>query len=411
MRLHISRMMRRSAEPPGPQKLTVRTGKGYNIDFAIDLGQRNARFRRGVLTPLRRILRWGDAVTCLPQPGTDIIHSFNAVPLTRKPHVITFEDYLPRTPADRRVAWVERALQPLLLREKCVALLALSEYAARQFRQQNRDFERLAELQDKMEVLYPAVRLRRQRPKQTPDVLRLLFVGNDFMRKGVPALVRAHTALRRRGIPVETTIVSTLQWAQDDYIGPPNEEIVQGERRALGGEGLHCIPGLPNAQALELMEEATFLVLPTLHDTFGYVTLEALAGATPVIATATCVLPEVIEDGVSGYLLPFENDPEVGKWVWTYRTADPQYQTEYRDTMERLGSDLTDRLSAFWEGSRHDYEEMSAGALTRARTRFGIERARAKLEGVYETCRRMRYRPSRETQVEQTEGTEAPSDG
>jgi hypothetical protein len=40
MRLRISRMMRRSAEPPGPQKLTVRTGKGYNNDFATPVPAR-----------------------------------------------------------------------------------------------------------------------------------------------------------------------------------------------------------------------------------------------------------------------------------------------------------------------------------------------------------------------------------
>lgn len=378
-----------SKVPPTPRKLTVRTGSGYGIDFTVDLGQRNARFRRGPLAPHHRIFRWGDAVTWLPSPGSDIIHTLNVVPVTRKPHLITFEDYLPRTPADRRVEWVERRLRPLLLREKCVALLALSEYAVRQCRQQNRDFDRAVELEAKVEVLYPAVPLRRRGPKPAPEVLKLLFVGNDFMRKGLPALVRAHRELRRRGIPVETTVVSTLQWFPGDYIGPPSEAIVREERRALAGEGLRVIEGLPNAETLALMDEATFLVLPTFHDTFGFVTLEALAGATPVIATATCALPEVVEDGVNGYLLGFENDPEVGKWTWTYRTAEPGYEAAYRETIERLARELADRLSAFWDGSRNTYEAMSAAALDRAQSRFGVEHARTKLEGVYETCRRL----------------------
>jgi glycosyltransferase involved in cell wall biosynthesis len=387
------RMTRRATELPGPSKLTVRTGKGYAIDFTVDLGQRNARFRRGPLAPQRRILRWGDAVTWLPSPGTDLIHSFNVVPLTRKPYLITFEDYLPRTPEDRRVAWVERALRPLLLRENCVALLALSEYAVRQFRRQNRSFERLGELEGKMEVLYPAVPIRRQEPKRAPDVLRLLFVGNDFMRKGAAALARAHTALRSRGIPVETTIVSTLDWTPTDYVGPPNEAVMREAKQALETDDLRCIGGLPNPEALKLIEQATFLVLPTFHDTFGYVTLEALAGGTPVICTATCALPEVIEDGASGFLLPFENDQDVGKWSWIYRNADPHYEAAYRDTIERLAHELTDRLSAFWEESRDNYEDMSASALTRAGTRFGIERARARLEELYEGCRRPRHSP------------------
>lgn len=369
--------------------LTVRTANSYPVDFAIDLGQRNADFRRGPLTPLRRFVRWGDAVTWLPSPGVDVIHSWNAVPLTRKPHVISFEDYLPRTPEDRRAPAVERALRPLLLRERCVALKALSEYAVRQLTHQNRGFDRLDALTGKVEVLHPAVRTRRDTPKQPPDVLRLLFVGNDFMRKGGPALVRAHEALRGRGIPVKTTVVSALDWAEDDYIGPPSRGLVDEEVRALRTEGLRHVAGLPNAETLELMDAATFLVLPTLHDTFGYVALEALAAATPVIATRTCALPEVVDDGGCGYLLALENEPEVGKWVWTYRTADPRYTDAYLATIDALSVELTERLSAFWEGSRGDYASMSEAALTRARTRFGVERVRSELESVYERCRRL----------------------
>ena len=366
--------------------LRVRTGSGYSGDFAILAGQRNAEFLRGAVAPQRRLVRWGDAVTFLPTRA-ELYHLFNVVPLTRKPYLVSFEDYLPRTPEDRPTPWVERALRRRLLRDNCVAILALSEYAQRQFRHQNRDFDGLAELERKVELLYPPVEIRSERPKPNPDVLRLLFVGADFMRKGVPALARAHTELRRRGVPVETTVVSTLDWRPDDYVGPPDEAVVQEGRDALETEGLRCIPGLPNEEALKLMEEATFLVLPTFHDTFGFVTLEALAGATPVIATATCALPEVVEDGVSGYLLPFDNDDEVGKWTWIYRNSDPGYSERYREGLDQLAAGLTERLSEFWEGSRDRYEEMSAAALERAGTRFGMERARDRLEQLYEQCR------------------------
>ena len=306
-------------DPP----LTIRTGKGYNIDFAIDLGQRNARFRRGVLTPLRRLVRWGDAVTWLPRRSTDVIHSFNAVPLTRKPYLITFEDYLPRTPPDRHVAWVERALRPLLLDDSCRALIALSDFASRQFRRQHRACGAESALAAKIEVLHPAVRQRADGPKPDPGSkqLRLLFVGSDFMRKGGPAVLRAHEALRRAGVPVETTVVSSLRWTTDDYIGPPDRRVVQEQIERLYQPGVRHLPGLNNTAALELMERAAFLLLPTLHDTFGYVSLEAMAAGTPVIATATCALPEVVEDGVSGHLLALDNDPDVGKWVWTIAPA------------------------------------------------------------------------------------------
>jgi glycosyltransferase involved in cell wall biosynthesis len=370
---------------PAAHRLVVRTGKSYAVDFAIDFGQRNAELRRGVMTPLRRLVRWGDAVTWLPGQF-DLIHSWNAVPLTRKPHLISFEDYLPRTPPDRYTGWVERAVRPRLHREQCVALLALSEYGARQFRWQNRDYPGLSELEGKLEVLYPGVRLRRSDPKSAPDVLRLLFVGNDHMRKGAPALARAHAELRRRGVPVETTIVSALDWDADDYIGPPSAELVEAEGRRLAGDGLRVIEGLPNDRVLELMDEATFLVLPTLHDTFGFVALEALATGTPVIASATCALPEAVDDGDTGFLLPLENEAHVGKWAWTYRNSDPGYEVAYLEAIEGMAAAMADRLSGFWEDSRDDYERMSAAAIARLQERFGLDRARDRLEALYARC-------------------------
>src|SRR5688572_10668621 len=104
----------RVSSAPRPA-LRVRTGRNYQIKFNVDLGQRNAMMRLGPLTPLVRYFRRTDALTVLPSLRTDVIHSVNAVPLfTRKPYIITFEDYLPRTPEDRPAphleAWLRRRL-------------------------------------------------------------------------------------------------------------------------------------------------------------------------------------------------------------------------------------------------------------------------------------------------------------
>lgn len=382
----------RAADTPaaGAAPLRIRTGHSYHVYFSIALGQRNARFVERAMTPLARHLAWfpwADAVTFTPEPGFDALHTWNAVPLlTRRPFVTTFEDFMPRTPDDRRIGWIERALRRRLLSDQCVGLVALSDYALRQFRAQHAGFERLPELLAKTERIYPVAPARRATPKPHSDRLRLLFVGRDFMRKGGPVLLRAHAALRAQGIPVESTVVSALQWSAKDYVGPPDATYVAAETALLAQEGVVHHPGLPAAKVYELMDTADYLVFPTFHDTFGFVAIEALAAGTPVIATDTCVMPEVVAPGTNGWLLPFENDAVVGKWSWLYRQGEPGYLEAYDATTRRLAAALTDRLAEAWE-NRADYERLSAGALAIHAARFRPEPARQRLEALYERLR------------------------
>lgn len=371
--------------PTDRSKIKVRIGKGYPVPFVLDLGQRNADFVSRAATPLRHVFRFADAFAVL-EPGGHMIHTLNSVPLlTRRPFVTTFEDYMPRVPEDRYVGWVEHMVRRTISSDRCVALIAISEYALRQFRWQNRDYAALGHLEEKTELVYPAVALRRTEPKQPGDRLRLLFVGRDFMHKGAPAVVRAHARVMAEGVPIETTIVSSLRWDPREFIGPPNRDLVDDTLRRFHQPGITHRGQLPNAEVMRLMEESDFLVLPTFHDTFGYVTIEALAAGTPVIATATCALPEVVEHGRSGYLLPLDNDEHVGKWTWTYRHEQPGYTEAYAHEVDRLGEALTDLLLTCWE-TRDRYEEMSAAAIARVRERFDRETARDRLETLYEKC-------------------------
>ena len=357
------------------------------VPFLFDVGQRNAVFIERSLVPLAKLHRSADAFAPLPEPGYDIIHSLNAVPLlTRRPYLITFEDYLPRVPEDRYVGWLEDWLREKLLSSQCVRLIAISEYARRQFRWQNRHFDRLADLERKLQVIYPVFRLKRTTPKRPSGRLKLLFVGGDFLRKGGPAVVRSHERLRKEGIPVETIVVSRLAPPSSDYVAPLSLAYAQQEFGRLNQPGITVHKVLPHGQVMELMEEADYLVFPTLHDTFGFVSLEALSCGTPVIASRTCVQPEIIEDGRCGFLLPMDNDEQVGKWKWLYRNKDPEYLDAYRQTIEGLSRALSDRLMQHWTSGQKEYTRLSEGALERMRTRFNPEKARESLEQLYELC-------------------------
>ena len=313
----------------GMRKWRVRVGRSYGPQFNTHHGQRNAELVARPLTPLARYSKHLESFAIL-EPGYDLIHSRNAVPIfTRTPFIVTYEDYLPRTPDDRPIPWLETYLVRRLAHPRCRAILAQSHYALRQMRHQHRMRPELATLMAKAQVLYPGVRPTQAAPKRPGDALDLLFVGRDFFRKGGPALVRAHKRLRAAGLPVNTTIVSSLSWAIGDYIGPPDPAGVEAARTELSADGITWFASQPNDRVRDMMRAADFFVMPTFHDTFGYVSVEALAAATPVIATDTCAQNEIVGHGQSGFLLDFDNDAEVGKWRWIYGQQRPGYSEAY----------------------------------------------------------------------------------
>ena len=66
---------------------------------------------------------------------------------------------------------------------------------------------------------------------------------------------------------------------------------------------------LPKPDVIQVLSHATVFVCPSIYEPMGIVNLEAMACETAVVATAVGGIPEVVEDGVTGLLVPYEAGP------------------------------------------------------------------------------------------------------
>jgi glycosyltransferase involved in cell wall biosynthesis len=122
--------------------------------------------------------------------------------------------------------------------------------------------------------------------------VRLLFTGVDWQRKGGRIAFDTLTALLRRGMDAELTVVGCTV----------PMECSHQRVRSLGFVNKSTQSG---KQALEqLLRDSDFLILPTRAECYGIVFVEAAAFALPSLATDTGGVRTALAGGASGYLLP-----------------------------------------------------------------------------------------------------------
>lgn len=128
----------------------------------------------------------------------------------------------------------------------------------------------------------------------------VLFVGRITRQKGLTHLLDAALA-----IDPEATLVLAAGAPDTPEIGA--EIAAKVERvRAARGRVVWIEQMLPRPDVVQLLSHATVFVCPSVYEPLGIVNLEAMACETAVVATRTGGIPEVVADGETGLLVPFE---------------------------------------------------------------------------------------------------------
>jgi N,N'-diacetylbacillosaminyl-diphospho-undecaprenol alpha-1,3-N-acetylgalactosaminyltransferase len=80
-----------------------------------------------------------------------------------------------------------------------------------------------------------------------------------------------------------------------------------------GDERFTMLGYQPNAT--EYIKASNLLILPSIHEGLPLVVIEAMAVGTPVIATNIYGIPELIEDGVNGKLVPIKDSKSIANAI------------------------------------------------------------------------------------------------
>ena len=248
--------------------------------------------------------------------GADLVHSHTwyanlgghvASLLHGIPHVVTAHSLEPLRPwkaeqlggGYRVSGWIEKTAF-----EAADAVIAVSAGMAADIR---RSYS-IAE--ERLHIVHNGIDLEQWHPVHDDELLRglgvdpdrpsVVFVGRITRQKGLTYLLRAAQSL-----PPEVQLVLCAG-------APDTPEILQEVTRGvqtLQAErtGVVWIDRmLPRRELSALLTAGTTFVCPSVYEPLGIVNLEAMACALPVVGTATGGIPEVVDDGVTGRLVPIE---------------------------------------------------------------------------------------------------------
>ena len=133
-----------------------------------------------------------------------------------------------------------------------------------------------------------------------PDRPAVVFVGRITRQKGLPYLLRAVERL-----PADVQLVLCAGAPDTPEIAAEVQGLVAGLRERRSGV-VWIEQMLPRAELVAVLAASTVFVCPSVYEPLGIVNLEAMAVGLPVVGTATGGIPEVVDDGVTGWLVPID---------------------------------------------------------------------------------------------------------
>ncbi|MBD2485634.1 glycosyltransferase family 1 protein [Planktothrix sp. FACHB-1365] len=320
----------------------------------------------GVPLPLYPELKLG-----IPHPGIrvelekfrpDVIHVANPAILglgglyyAKKlniPLVASYHTHLPQYLHHYGLGMLEEVLWSMLRAAHNQAQLNLCTSTAMVQELGNHGIERLDLWQRGVdtELFQPSLASREMRDRLSqghPDCHLLLYVGRLGAEKEIERI---------------KPVLEQIPNARLALVGDgPNRQVLETH---FQDTPTHFVGYLRGKELATAYASADAFIFPSRTETLGLVLLEAMAAGTPVVAARSGGIPDIVTDGINGYL--FDPDDEEGAMTATQRLlANPQERETLRQNArleaERWGwAAATQQLRSYYQGILSRYSLSSA---------------------------------------------------
>ncbi len=141
--------------------------------------------------------------------------------------------------------------------------------------------------------------------KYNPAPRSLLFLGGWEWRKGIRYLAESFCQLAGRYPDLTLSLVGTGE----------GESVIKPAFPAKFHPRIQVVPRVPPEGLPGVYSAHDIFVFPSLFESMSLVVPEAMASGLPVITTRTCGMQDIVEDGVTGLLVPTRDAGAVAKAV------------------------------------------------------------------------------------------------
>jgi len=279
---------------------------GYErVSYSLPLA--NVNFKRVYALPIYRVIKanfYKNTPVLIPS-NIDLLHTWNAIPITLKPFIISFENEFPRY-FGKLYKWQELLGLSILNSKRCHSILALSEIAAELARDKFR-YLGYPGIATKIGVFRGGVTidkelLGRKRVYYSGGTLKLIFIGGDIFPKGFSPAFKALEQLVKNGVKLEFIVVGRFKkggYVLKEY--SPDPESWKG----ILNEAFWVThyEQLSNNEVLDKLSKQDLLISPSYDETLGWSIVEAGLLGVPAITTNVFALPELVKHKLSGYMI------------------------------------------------------------------------------------------------------------